>query len=985
MKVQTSIQTIIFVALILAIALIVIAFLYGYLSVTPLSTTTFPFVISQLNIYNFTENTQGSCNLAISFIANQNINLATENVGFMLSNGGYLYPSYTNYSISTSVLPDGEYLYDLAPKQGFYGYNVSICSFMSQASKTKNNYITGITRIINGKTRIVQTFLNKIEFLVNTPNTNPSAIFNKNIIGTTATHSVGAILITGTYNNTQIAITAVPGEYVYLPTGNYSIEYLSEGSPAIFLEWASEGGISIQNPVSQATNMTVINNGELLVDNYLSLAPPQQFTIITNQTYTEVSKSVNVTALYVSGYYTFYVNNIPYKSCIDIQSRTCFITEAAAETYNITATFKNATSYAVSNLLQETFYNPLTVSLSGSYSSGTTQLTADASGGYGPLTYSFYYSNGTAVSNCQNIASSTCSFPMPIKTGSPITIKNPASIAFDGPNGAQVYLTPNLKSLGISSPISNDRFFEGSTELYGWCENNCSTNVPDVWVNIPGGINAGQTITISLNGSISKQVGFYVIATDSSGSAKNSTTITAIGASYSTWGTHMGNKTIDNDIAKVMNPGLVYNSYYNSSYSYYQSASATPSIGPIYSAPLQQNTVFQNYYNYQALANYVYGLVQGTTQNYDYYGSCQSEPYVIFNNQTYYSCGNSVFNGYPYSSLGEYGSWFAKAIGWIVISSPTPAYITGDDAVTLGISNYSSGYSTNWLGSSNNVTDLASGWKLQPAATYSGNIATPGTYRIELLYFENGASPSYFGFFTTQQAYYYSPTPYPDNIAPIITYNSTSSKPEYILQTSSSGYVYGDIGSYYGGNNPFSVNVWVNISSNYNGPIIGITSSPPGSGWNMPFISESGMTIYGSIWDNNIYSITFTESNPGWHMITFTYNSSNSQETLYIDGEPIGTMTYTYTPSGTTDYWTTYISGAKPSGINNNYNGQLVNVQFYNKVLTQAQISTLFNAGLLGHNQAGLTNDWLLQNNLTDSVTGNSGTGTNYNFINIAS
>ncbi|MEM4066271.1 MAG: hypothetical protein QXV17_05355 [Candidatus Micrarchaeaceae archaeon] len=769
MKLQTSIQTIIFFALIITLALIIIAFLYSYLSLTPLSTTTFPFVISQLDIYNFTETTQGSCSLAISFIANQNINLVKEDVGFMLSNGDYLYPSYTNYSVSTSVLPDGEYLYDLAPKQGFYGYNVSICSFMSKASETKNNYVIGITRIINGRTRIVQTFLNKIEFLVNTPNTNPSAVFNKNIIGTAATHNVGAILITGTYNNTQIAITAVPGEYVYLPTGNYSIEYLSEGSPAIFLEWQSEGGISIQNPVSQATNMTVINNGELLVDNYLSLAPPQEFNIAENQTYTEVSKNVNVTALYYQGYYTFYVNNIPYKSCIDIQSRTCFITEATAGTYNITATFKNATSYAVSNLLQETFYNPLTVTLSGSYSSGTVQLTADASGGYGPLTYSFYYSNGTAISNCQNTASSTCSFSMPIKTGIPITIENPASIAFDGPNGAQVYLTPNLQSLGISSPISNDRFFEGSTELYAWCESNCSTNIPDVWVNIPGGINAQQTITISLNGSVSKQVGFYVIATDSSGSAKNSTTVNAVGASYSTWGTHMGSKTIDNDIAKVMNPGLVYNSYYNTST--YQS----PSLSLIYSAPLQQNTVFQDSYNYKALANYVYGLVQGTTQNYDFNGgqpgTCQSEPYVIFNNQTYYSCGNSVFNGYPYSSLGEYGSWFAKAIGWIVTSAPTKAYITGDDAVAVGISNYSSGYSTNWLGSSNNASDLASGWVMQPAATYAGNIATPGTYRIEVLYFENGASPSYFGFFTMQQAYYYSPTPYPNNIAPIITYN----------------------------------------------------------------------------------------------------------------------------------------------------------------------------------------------------------------------
>ncbi|MEM4114520.1 MAG: LamG domain-containing protein [Saccharolobus sp.] len=984
MKLQTSIQTIIFFALIITLALIIIAFLYSYLSLTPLSTTTFPFVISQLDIYNFTETTQGSCSLAISFIANQNINLVKEDVGFMLSNGDYLYPSYTNYSISTSVLPDGEYLYDLAPKQGFYGYNVSVCSFMSKASETKNNYVIGITRIINGRTRIVQTFLNKIEFLVNTPNTNPSAVFNKNIIGTAATHNVGAILITGTYNNTQIAITAVPGEYVYLPTGNYSIEYLSEGSPAIFLMWQSEGGLSIQNPVSQATNMTVINNGELLVDNYLSLAPPQEFTIVENQTYTEVSKNVNVTALYYQGYYTFYVNNIPYKSCIDIQSRTCFITETTAGTYNITATFKNATSYAVSNLLQETFYNPLTVTLSGSYSSGTVQLTADASGGYGPLTYSFYYSNGTAISNCQNTASSTCSFSMPIKTSIPITIKNPAPIAFDGPNGAQVYLTPNLKSLGISSPISNDRFFEGSTELYAWCESNCSTNIPDVWVNIPGGINAQQTITISLNYSVSKQVGFYVIATDSSGNAKNSTTVNTVSASYSTWGTHMGNKTIDNDIAEVMNPGLAYNTYFDSSGDV---GWDTETISPLYFASLIYGTNLGSIYGSSvAQQTYTYSSGIGNSQSVDYNNNgCVTEQNVLFNSQYGYSCGSSSF--YGVNGNGGTNSWFIKAIGWIVVPSGSSAlcYATIDDGMDVGVTNSATSGTINWLGNITNQTNILSEYYGHSDVGFTCSSPFSGVERIEIIFGNFISNQAYLGFFTNNQVYYYSPTPYPDNMAPIITYNSTSSKPEYILQTSSSGYVYGNIGSYYGGNNPFSVNVWVNISSNYNGPIIGITSSPPGNNWNMPFISESGMTIYGSIWSNNIYSITFTELNPGWHMITFTYNSSNSQETLYVDGEPIGTMTYTYTPSGTTDYWTTYISGAKPSGVNDNYNGQLVNVQFYNTVLTQAQISTLFNSGLLGHNQAGLTNDWLLQNNLTDSVTGNSGTGTNYNFINIAS
>jgi len=111
-------------------------------------------------------------------------------------------------------------------------------------------------------------------------------------------------------------------------------------------------------------------------------------------------------------------------------------------------------------------------------------------------------------------------------------------------------------------------------------------------------------------------------------------------------------------------------------------------------------------------------------------------------------------------------------------------------------------------------------------------------------------------------------------------------------------------------------------------------------------------------------------------MLAITYNPSGSgTEDFYVNGQLVGSASGQYSSSGSTDYWTTYISGAKPSGVNDYYNSLIGDVQAYSTALTQSQIQTLYNEGITGSpiSNAGLISWWKLDNNTYDS----SGNGNN--------
>ena len=193
-----------------------------------------------------------------------------------------------------------------------------------------------------------------------------------------------------------------------------------------------------------------------------------------------------------------------------------------------------------------------------------------------------------------------------------------------------------------------------------------------------------------------------------------------------------------------------------------------------------------------------------------------------------------------------------------------------------------------------------------------------------------------------------------------------------------SSYIYGSLTSYFGNNNPLTAVAWAYISPSGNGPIFGVTSCPPGGCWNMPFLSEEGLTVFGWIWGvNSNNPISYNVPRSGWYMLAITYNPSGSgTEDFYVNGQLVGSASGQYSPSGTTDYWTTYISGSKPGGVNNYYNSLIANVQAFATNLSSSQIQALYQEGIDGApiDLQHLVAWWPLNGNANDySGNGNNG------------
>ncbi len=164
-------------------------------------------------------------------------------------------------------------------------------------------------------------------------------------------------------------------------------------------------------------------------------------------------------------------------------------------------------------------------------------------------------------------------------------------------------------------------------------------------------------------------------------------------------------------------------------------------------------------------------------------------------------------------------------------------------------------------------------------------------------------------------------------------------------------YAYAPIGSYFGNNNDLTASAWVYATPNTNGPIFGVTDSGAASGgWNMPFLSENGLELRGWIWgvDGN-NPINYTVPHAGWYNLIISYNATAGSETFYVDGNAVGSGTGAYSSSGAFDYWTTYITGAKPANVNPILSGTISDLQLYNVALSPSQAIQLYdNNSVLG-------------------------------------
>jgi hypothetical protein len=281
-------------------------------------------------------------------------------------------------------------------------------------------------------------------------------------------------------------------------------------------------------------------------------------------------------------------------------------------------------------------------------------------------------------------------------------------------------------------------FYSNGTVIPSWLENYTSSSA--IWWLKLGSIPASSSFTVYM-GLASKSANLFNNTNDG-----ESSQLSPVRGEY-------------NDIADVMNQGLLYQ--------FYQlNGGGMQSQTSVYQAQLTPNSVF-SYGSLTATAGptlYQSGSL-GNEQDVD--GT--NEPNVIIDYQYDYS-GGSAFPNPPISNP-QYV--IMKAIGFVVVNSQTTIYGLTDDGMGIGYSN-SGGALIPWLGgssTSNNPNNIINAWVGEGATQYGGTITTDGTYRIEIDYTNQGG-PGEDAVWSNAPVDYYSPSQPPNGVMPSVGFGS---------------------------------------------------------------------------------------------------------------------------------------------------------------------------------------------------------------------
>ncbi len=442
MKAQSSMSFMLFViASIIGIVLLILIIYPTYANILKEPVT--PISISDFQIYNFQEYSASSCTFSFSLISNPNINFPLEDVKFATSTGLTINPDYSNLTATESLISNDSELYTFSSEDTPVNYGTNVCSFISTGIGS-NNYINGIYRDINNK-EIYQQL--STDFVVDSPSTNPSIINETNIVSVTSNNQYGYVTIENTQTGKGTYLSF--GEYAYLPSGTYSVEYVNNSAPFMFLEWQTTGGVTIENVTLQAgAIMNVFNSGGIKADTFKSTSNIKSFDIFSNTTTQYVNKKVKVTSLLNStGYYTFFANNLPISGCTNIQTINCTFTESIVGNYSVYVSFKNSSTYEKSNLVNVYFEElkyPLYIKFNPDNTSSGNKIEVDING-----------TTNTCLTNCN----------FSIINDTPISIieingTNYMSKGFIG-TGTDSY-TGNLNtfSFKMNSPVNETALFE---------------------------------------------------------------------------------------------------------------------------------------------------------------------------------------------------------------------------------------------------------------------------------------------------------------------------------------------------------------------------------------------------------------------------------------------------------------------------------------------------------------------------------------------
>ena len=287
----------------------------------------------------------------------------------------------------------------------------------------------------------------------------------------------------------------------------------------------------------------------------------------------------------------------------------------------------------------------------------------------------------------------------------PIVIANNQPVATPAPFQEMLTVDSALYSQYENGSLENVKFFysNGTTVpswLYSGNSNRSTSSV--YWVKLSNGIAADSYQTIFMGFSTMEAV---IMNNRTTGEAPQ---LSKVYGQY-------------DDIAGVMNPGLLYEVYYNGAitgcvpndtYAYaagvYSGYSINGSCSPIASSTLPSLTP-----------------LTGTSQAVD--GSGENN--VLINVEGGYTSGAP----FPNPPVSDYSQIIVtKSIGFVDSRHPINFYVLIDDAGQLGYSNYTlNGSEENWLGSYSNSYNIINEWRAEGATQYEGIVTGTGAYRIQ--------------------------------------------------------------------------------------------------------------------------------------------------------------------------------------------------------------------------------------------------------------
>jgi hypothetical protein len=340
-----------------------------------------------------------------------------------------------------------------------------------------------------------------------------------------------------------------------------------------------------------------------------------------------------------------------------------------------------------------------------------------------------------------------------------LTLTNSQNSATPVPFQQEITFNPSQYMSSEATNLGNIRFCADTncnTQFYSWletCTPSCTNTATQAtaWVQLTSAIPANGANTI------------YMVFQPTSKNFDDN----YWGESYQAANP---NSFSNDNIAKVMNTGLLTQIYWNSAS---PNCSSSPSSDRdlLYSASLGNNVQINGCEAFLSAINPYATAATGSNQAV--YGISPNQNNVIINYASNnYNGGTSTWPNPPVITDGQ--SMNVKTVGWIHVPSSLSMSMMIDDGGLIGTTTATGGFTTggaDWLGGKSNPRNLISVWVDESNKNYTSSSISSSDYRIEADYY-NGPTDAIFAMASTPVSpNYYSFTYPPNGVMPTVTTN----------------------------------------------------------------------------------------------------------------------------------------------------------------------------------------------------------------------